>query len=481
MVRVSKGFAKLAARRGVSLPSGTRVSRGGGSSSRSPAPTPSKPISVTRPDPETGGTITVNIEGQVTRRGSQGNIISKITVDKATAQRAVEEQSTQIIQEVEAKREAETVQRAEEKVQLQQQPASPPETSGLTITPTGVTDSTGLKTGFLSDTNFFPEEQFTTTLKRGAKSTTIFEGKTEALTEPSELSLYEKIDLRFAGKLPGGVTEKFAENIRSKEFTLRDTSVLEGEKSTLISAFKPGKTKKESQLRGLLRRDVIVGTTAATVIPALGQLATVAGAGKLATSIAGKGAVAFKNLATIKGASLSLGKAGIIGTGSVGVVLATKKIGRSDKILTETQQSFLADPTTKLQIREAIDVGLQAESNRKKQLKAIDKSSFRTDIRNESLLEKAVNADIQRSKVFEFSVRQSLIEEGFKGGKLEEAVSLTKQLRATDVLAEVAGVVTASAGSEIVGRLGVKEIAPKVIPKVGTKAFKNFIIDNINI
>lgn len=398
---------------------------------------------VTRPT-ESGGTITVASGGLVTIRDQAGKVTQRFQAsDKQATQRLVRQEAQLIEQEVAQQREQQRVQRAEQVTPLQ---AGAEEPQGISQASQA---QERLRTGELA-----PEETFTTTLKRGARTTTLTEPRSRALTDPSDLGIYQRIDLAFGGKLPGGISEQFARDIRAKEFSLLDRGALAkvgSERSTLISAFKPSSTKDEAQVRSLLRRDVLRGTALSAAIGgAVGAAAPAASAG-VAAVVGLKGAGAA--------ATAVFGTAALAGAG-VGVQEATKAIGRTQ--FTQTQKDILSTKKGQQAIETALRSGLKAVETRQRTLE--DRPGTKKGI------------IASREKVFEASSRQTLRELGYTGGKLEEGVALTQQRRVTETLGEIGGVTVVSGGSELFGRGLVGSIKTKGVA-VAPAATKKYITE----
>ncbi len=263
------------------------------------------------------------------------------------------------------------------------------------------------------------EEVFQTTLKKGAKSATIFESKSFATKDFDELSAYEKADVAVGGVLPGGVSREFAANIRAKERLMA--------------------TKREAEL--IRKRDAWLKATAV--------VGGVQAAGAAAVTFVPLGVTALKGLVTAKGATTAVGAAaGIsaVGVGTHEVFIQQEKLTR-----TKTQKQIAKDFSS--EIKKAVGAG-------KKSISEVD---FR--ISDPNLIKRTGLFTAKggvRERAFEFGARQSLIESGLTGGKLEEAVAIAQRKRMANIMGTIAGTVTIGAGSEIGGRIGLRGVKQQI-------------------
>ena len=491
----------------------------------------SKAVAVTR-SVEGGGTITVTQSGKVIRRDSDGRLVEQyqagsdaaksfVTQESAAIQRDRQRNLTQQRMTTGSAQERVTVQGGREeftapttltstKTQINQSPSifTPQfqqsrertlsafprlqEAEDITsrsrgtatisqIQPSGQLRPTTiaaidefkvnerLKSGSLE-----PEKRFTTTIKRGSRTKTFEETESQALVDPSDLTFYQKVDLATGGRLRGGIDKEFATSVREKEFALRspEFNEISKERSLLIasSPFKvfTSKTQEEKEARLLLQRDVGKGVFAA------GAAAAAVG---LALPLAVKGGIA--TLAVLKttggAATAGFGTATIL-AGGLGVQEATRSIGTSE--LTQTQKEILSTQKGRKSIDLALETGLKAVEQRRVELQSRP-SGKGTGFE----LGRTFGTGGFKEKTFEFSSRQVLKEQGFKGGKLEEAVALTKQKRTTENLADIGANVAVQGGSELLGRnlvksisIGKKAVSPVINQiKPGSKAFKQLV------
>ena len=309
-----------------------------------------------------------------------------------------------------------------------------------------VTDSktssktTPISTGF--EPSGISEGMVTSTYKKGDQRIIIDE-PAKFSRDPSSLSTYERLDLNlFSGYLPGGVSKEFVADFRSKE--------------KLFAS--------EKELKLIRNRDIArkVGT------PALLIGGTVLGLGAVGVSTVGIGGSILKG--GFIGVKAAIAHPLITGTGIVTTTTAGLGVYETTQAITKAQatpfqKELLAE--RKEDINKAIQAGKFAVSEKRKEYSITQPEP----IKKVSLWIGGV-----REETFRSASRKSLEEAGFKGGKLDEAVALTEQLKTSQRLGEIAAIVGISAGSESLGRALTKPIIPKTVPKIGSAIFKNVVI-----
>ena len=323
--------------------------------------------------------------------------------------------------------------------------------------------------GFDSDSNF-KQDMMQSTLRRGAKMTTIYEprdvsqqeGKViDLFNKTKNVGLYDRLDIGFGGRLPGGLTPKEVKSLKSETYNVLDTGLggfLPGGVSSKTAQQVYAKemllaTPKESkQLQ--LRSRILAGTKAGAVttgVAMTGGFALVSGAAIVAHPV-----VTAAVLVPVLGAGAATYYAGE-GIRKVGSLRYSKEF-----------KDILGDKTKMKQVREGIDVGLKGVKATQKPFSdpgvysnVADYASF-----NLPFFKRDEGASGGRSKTFEFKAREYFTNQGYSGRELDAMVAVAQSERVGKRASYTGAFIGAGIGSEYVGA----KLVGKYTAGIGTKA-----------
>jgi hypothetical protein len=256
--------------------------------------------------------------------------------------------------------------------------------------------------------------------KKEAKYEFTVRGKEAALKDYSELNWYEKMDVKIGGVLPGGVSKQYAGVVWKDMYSMTTP-------------------KEQRQLANIQKLGIISATI---------------GSAGLALPIGGAAVKFFPtyiNALKTKPFITLGGTAATTAFGAVGVPYAMKGIER----VTRTQ-SVNAIPEN------VLSEGLSYSRGKIQSFEWSDPELTKR-------LGQYIRPSGGREKQLEFGAREYLISEGYKGGQLEEGVATIKRKYYADVWGYAGGIVAVGAGSELMGRIGLRKATRNIAIQAATK------------